>query len=452
MDFLSPLTISLQADSAVKTGVLPFWARVVLRASTNQAGRVATAAINIFGLLSGLLYLILRSNSINMAFRPNAASWEQKQEWRLFGSPDIDIGKHITNPVGPERSGTFYEAVLAGKEKGGFESTSSRAPSDPARPRREHSELTSLPSYRTPSKSTISKPPLSSPPSYRAPPILDAHDPLLVSPPTFQIPPQVLRSETSSLSFNHAAYSLFPQRSSSIPVIRIDHVDSAKTKSVIPPAPLFSTHHKRDASNVTSATVHIGMRISTVVVKAEAEVGINRAATYPPTMKSAKDWSDPSHMTQRSLDQPPKTSDALFGIKGHSRESSPHEILFRLNSNEELSPKAVHFTPSFRHKPFEDLVSPTRRISSWRKFRDRRMKSLPPVPATPSTFQPLSGHRASFPEPRTPVSPEGPVRISQERAALSVALKEDEQWPIHGIDMVLLPDKSYSQDRNRSWI
>lgn len=436
----------------MKTGVLPFWARVVLRASTNQAARVATAAINIFGLLSGLLYLILRSNSINMAFRPSAASWEQKQEWRLFGSPDIDIGKHITNPVGPKRSGTFHEVVLAGKEKAGFESTSSRALSDPAGPRKKHSELTSLPSYRTPSKSTVSKPPLSSPPSYRAPPILDAHDPLLVSPPTFQLPPQVLRSETSSLSFNHAAYSLFPQRSAFIPAIRIDHADSVKTKSVIPPAPLFSTHHNRDASNFTSATVQIGMRISTVAGKPEAEVGINRAVTYPPVTKSPNDWSDPSHVIRQSLDQASKPSGAPFGTKGRSQESSPHEILFRLNSNEELSPKAVHFTPGFRPKPLEDLVSPTRRISSWRKFRDGRMKSLPPVPATPSTLQPLSGCRASFPEPRTPVSPDGPVRTSQERAALSVALKEDERWPIHGVDIVLLPDKSYSQDRNRSWI
>jgi hypothetical protein len=443
--------MSLQADSLVQTGVLPFWARVVLRASTNQAARVATAAINIFGLLNGLLYLILRSNSINMAFRPSAASWEQKQEWRLFGSPDIDIGKHITNPVGPERSGTFHEVVLAGKEKGGFGSTSSRSLSDPAGPRK-HSELASLPSHRTPSKSTISKPPLSSPPSHRAPPILDAHDPLLLSPPTFHIPPQVLRSETSSLSFNHAAYSLFPQRSASIPVIRIDHADSVKTKSVTPPAPLSLSHHNRNASNVTSATVQIGMRISTGAVKPEAEVGINRAVTYPPVTKTPDSRSHPSHMTQRSLDQAPKLSDAPSGIKSRPRESSPHEILFRLNSQEELSPKAVHFTPSFRHKPLEDLVSPTRRISSWRKFRDRRMKSLPPVPATPSTLQPVSGFRASFPEPRTPVSPDGPVRASQEHAALLVALKEDERWPINGIDMVLLPDKSYSQDRNRSWI
>jgi hypothetical protein len=225
-----------------------------------------------------------------------------------------------------------------------------------------------------------------------------------------------------------------------------------KTKSVIPPAPLFSTHHNRDTSNVTSATVQIGMRLSTVAVKPEAEVGINRAVTYPPVTPNSNDWSDSSHETQRSLDQAPKPLNAPSEAKGRPRESSPHEILFRLNSNEELSPKAVHFTPSSRSKPLEDLVSPTRRISSWRKFRDRRMKSLPPVPATPSTLQPLSGYRASFPEPRTPASPNSHVRTSQERAALSLALKEDERWPIHSGDLVLLPDKSYSQGRNMSWI
>lgn len=444
----------MQADSIVKTGVLPFWARVVLRASTNTAARIATAALNIFGLLSGLLYLILRSNSSNMAFGPNAASWGRKQEWRLFGSPDLDIGKHITNPVGSERSGTLDELVLASKQKSDFgaHTITSRALSDAAAPQGKHSGLASLPSYRTPSKSTISKPALSSPPSYRAPPIPDANDPLLVSPPTFQIPPQMPRSESPSPSFNQAKYTLFPQRSASIPLIEIDHVDTVKTKPVIPPAPLFFNHHKRDISDVTSATVQIGMRLSTVAVKPEVEEGINRALTYPPVAERSNYWRDPSHVTQRSLDRVPKSLGAPFEIKGRSRDSSPHEILFRLNSNEELSPKAVHFTPPSWPKPLEDLVSPTRRISSWRKFRERRMKSLPPVPVTPSAMQPSSSYRASFPEPRTPASPNSTVRASQERIALSLALKEDEQWPLQGVDMMVLPDKSYTQDRNRSWI
>ena len=444
------------ANTVVQSGVLPFWARIVLGASTNNAARIATIALNIFGLLTGLLYLVLRSNPNNMAFGPDGASRAQKEEWRFFGSPELDIGKHIINPVGPERNDTTHETIVAAKETSAFEARSvrSKAPSDSTKSYGNRPALASPPSYRTPSKSTISKLPLSSPPSYRAPPIPNASDPLLFSPPTLQIPPQMLRSESPFLSFNQANYTLFPQRSASTPATETDNVKAAKTDPINAPAPLFANYHRRDTSNVTSATVQIGMRLSTGTVIPGFEERVNRAATYPAvTGKSKEDHRKHlPQLPQRSLDRVPKSLASPIEMKRRPRDSSPHEILFRLNSNEELSPDAVHITtPSWR-KPLEDLVSPTCRISSWRKFRDRRMKSLPPVPVTPSTMPPPSSYRASFPEPRTPASPAGPMRASQEREALSLALKEDEQWPLQGLDMILLPDKSYTPDKNRSWI
>lgn len=446
----------MQANNAFQSSILPFWTFVVRRKSIETSARVATIALNIFGLLTGLLYLILRSNSHNMAFRPNGASWEQKQDWRLFGSPDLDIGNHIINPVGPERKGTLHGLVLPSKEKGDFEAHTnrSRSPGDPAFAKEKRSVLASPPSYRTPSKSTISKPSLSSPPSYRAPPIHSANDPLLISPPTFQIPPQTFRSDSPFQSFNHANYALFPYRPKSIPLIAIDDVDPQSSKPVTPPAPLFFNHHKRDISNVTSATVQIGMSVSTVGMESALEERINRSVTYPPVKDNLrpKHSRDPSQLTQRSLDGVLKPLGPPIEMKTRPRDSSPHEILFRLNSNEELSPEAVHITAPLWPKPLEDLVSPTRRISSWRKFRDRRMKSLPPVPVTPSMIEPTSSYRASFPEPHTPSSPKSAVRASQQRAALSLALKEEQQWPLRGMSTVMLPDKSYMPEENRSWI
>lgn len=459
-----------KANGMAKSSVLPFWALVVQGKSTINAGPVATTALNIFGLLTGLLYLILRSNSSNMAFRPKAASWEDKQEWRLFRSPDLDIGKHLTNPVAPERSGTMQEVVFASKEARQLEAhkNRSRDPSgstadhknrsrDPSVSTAAHEKATirsSPPSYRTPSKSTISKPSLSSPPSYRAPPIPTASDPLLMSPPTFQIPQKMLDFEPTHQSFNHAQYTLFPQHPIPAPGSSTDRVDALPRKAANLPAPPFSNGHKRNTSDVSTATVQIGMRLSTVTAKPGAEELISRTVTYPPVTDSSQ-MQHGRHqppLLQRSLDGLSRSLGPPIQLQTRPRDSSPHEILFRLNSNEELSHEPVQIFAPLRAQPLEDLVSPTRRISSWRRFRDARMKSLPPVPVTPSMIEPPSSHRASFPEPRTPSSPSGPMRASQEREALSLALKEDEHWPLKGISPLLLPDKSYIPDKNRSWI
>jgi hypothetical protein len=391
-----------------------------------------------------------------MAFRPNAASWEQKQEWRLFGSPDLDIGKHVNNPVGLEHSGTLHENTLPSMEKSIFEArtVTSRSLSDPATAKELRSVSSSPPSYRTPSKSTISRPPLNSPPSYRAPPIVSASDPLLISPPASQLPPQMLRSETRTQSFNQANYNLFPQPTASIPVIEIDQADTPSKKPAMPHAPFFFNRHKRDASNISSATVQIGMRLSTVAVEPEIGERVNRTVTYPPVTDNSisNPWRDPSQFIQRSLDGAIGYLGPPIEMKNRLRDSSPHEILFRLNSNEELAQEAVHISAPLWPKPLEDLVSPTRRTSSWRRFRDKRMKSLPPVPVTPSIMEPTSSYRASFPEPHTPASSNFAVRASQERTALSLALKEDEQWPLQGLDKVAVPDRPYIPDENRSWI
>ena len=391
-----------------------------------------------------------------MALRPTAASWEQKQQWRLFGSPDLDIGTHITNPVGRERSGTLQEAVLPSKEKGDFKARAftSAPASDPVLAKETRPMLDSPHSYRTPRKSSTTKPPLSSPPSYRAPPIHSANDPLLLSTPTVQIPQQVPRSESRTQFFNRAHYSLFPQRPESIPVRETTQTDALQSEQAPLPALHVTGRHRRDTSDVTTATVQIGMRLSTVAAGPEAQDPISRSVTYPPAAGNFKriQWNDPSQLTQRSLDGIPKRLGSPLDINAGHRESTPHEILFRLNSNEELSPGSFQPSPPTWPKPLEDLVSPTRRISSWRRFRDARMKSLPPTPVTPSKLQPSPNFRASFSEPRTPISPTGTMRSSQQRQALSLALKEDEQWPLQRVGMLLIPGKPYIPDKNRSWI
>lgn len=434
--------------------MLPLWAISVQRRSSNSAARAAAIALNIFGLLTGLLFLILRSNSKNMAFRPAAASWEQKQEWRLFGSPDIDIGKHLTDPVSLGRRGTLHEVVFPSSEKGqsGVQTSTLRAPSDAATDK-ETRPMLSSPPYRTPPKQVIAKPPLTSPPSYRAPPIPSVNDPQLVSPPTFQVPPQKPPSEALTQSINHASYTLFPHPAASTPSIAVNQVQSIERKPLDPGAPLGFGRHKFDTSDVTAATVQIGMRLSTGAIEPQMQEHIARSATYPLIISSSKPrpLNEVPQLKQRPLEGVMKPSlGPPIELGSRSRDSTPHEILFRLTSNEELSPEPVK-TVALGGPKALDLISPTRGIALWRKFRDERMKSLPPVPVTPSQLQPPAGMRVSFSETRTPATEHGTLRSSQERTALSLALREDEEWPLQGVDMVL-PDKSYTPNANRSWI
>lgn len=439
------------ANSMLQSAVLPFWARIVLRESTHVAARIATIALNIFGLLTGLLYVILRSNAKHMAFRPVAASREKKQERRPFGSPDLNISKHIRNPIYPRRSYSLDELILPseGKSHSKAHALAARALTDP-NTARGTVLIQASPTHQIPRKSLFCKPPPISHPSCRAPPIPSVNDPLLTSLPTFERPPQILRSESPAQSFKPTRYNLFPQCSASVPTIATNQAHAPEEYPVVPPEPLFFNRKNRNTSKGRSATVQIGMRLSPAALEAEVAAGVGRSVTYPPVTERLRPsyLRYPSQLTQRSLNGAPNTVGPLMEMKPRARDSSPHEILFRLNSNEELSTEPLRITGSTWPKPLEDLVSPTRRVLSWPKFHNPRMKSLPPIPAMSSTTHPTSSHRASFPEPRTPIAP---MRAAQEGAASSMAPKGDEQWPLNGFDMIP-PNNPYIRHANPSWI
>ena len=439
--------------------IIPFWARVISRKSTNSAATTATITVNIYGLLTSLLYLILKSTSNNMTFRPAAASWDPNQEWRLFGSPKLDIGKHLTSPVMPHQSNNFSQFAFSIKEKGDSASrtTISRVSSRTTAKDRKRSSG-APPFYRTHThKSSISKPSPTSPPAYRTPPLLSSGDPLLRQSPDSQLPPQTLRSDSTTQPFGQNTYALFPPRKDSIRNGSRSKADIPPRKPVTSRIPLFfNAHqhqHQRDTSDVSTATVQIGMRLSNFPGGSDLQDHIlRRSVTYPTLNEAPKalQLRSPPVFAPLSLNAMLQPTAASGQVQQQKGNTSPHEILFRLNSQEELSPHPVPPNTSSLRKPLEDLVSPTRKISSWRQFRDTRMKSLPPVPVSPTSALPHSpALRASYPEPGTPVSLTSTVRESRDRAALSVALRENEEWPLQGL---LVPTRTYIPVQKRSWI
>lgn len=431
--------------------VLPYWVRAIAQKSTNGAAATATIALNIYGLLSSLLYLILKSNAKNITFRPAGGSWDQSQEWRFFGSPRLDLGRHMTHPVGAHHSNNFSQFAFSIKEKGDITSqtTISRVSSRGTRKSRRNPSG-SPPGYRTPAsthKSSISKPVPASPPAYRTPPLLNSSDPLLQTTPELpQLATPVFRSDSGYQSSNKSNYGLFPPRKDSLR--KGSRTREIPRKPVSTRVPLFFNAHKRDTSDVSGAMVQIGMRLSGLPMEADPRDGLRRSTTYPAANETGRlvRLKSPSPLAPLSLNA--MLHAPLNSHSAQAKPGSPCEILFRLNSQEELSPHPVQPATRSLARPLEDLISPTRKLTAWRQFRDTRMKSLPPVPATPTSAMPTSALRASYPEPGTPVSLTSTVRASRDRAALSVALREDESWPLQA---VAVPNKTYLPDK-RSWI
>lgn len=402
--------------------------------------------------MTGLLYLIFRSNFNATHSQPNDAPWEQERDWPLSASPNFGIGKHIINPVGSEVGNTHYGIVSSSTRKdlpGGRSLASTVLATTVAK---EEDQNQDVPPYdRTPSSSVMIRPPLSSPPSYRAPPILSANDPLLIPPPTIQDASQKLRSVSPSQSFNQAYYSIFPQKSPSPPTTAVDHAGLVDYGTAKPLASGMFGSHKRNASN---ATVEIGLGLNATTEGPCDQEQSHRTATYPPATAESKSGRSkhPRHPGQGPTDQAVKPLGLPTKTSPSCRDSSPHEILFRMDSKEELSPEPVRITPRASVRVLEDLVSPTRALPLWRRYRDKRMKTLPPVPITPSEAKPARSLQGSSSQPLTSASPGDDERSSQQRTALSLALHDDEQWQSQRASRPPLPEKSHVSGVKRSWI
>jgi hypothetical protein len=82
---------------------------------------------------------------------------------------------------------------------------------------------------------------------------------------------------------DHAVLEEWPYYSTQLPHAQrrlsgICNKDSTwESALVVPPAPLFSKGHKRDTSDMSSATVQIGMRMSTIAVEPGVEEPFGRS-------------------------------------------------------------------------------------------------------------------------------------------------------------------------------
>ena len=269
---------------------------------------MASIVVNLSGLSNGLLYLILRTNSERLAIRPADTPWSEKCRMRLFGRNDLGISVHISAPVMLKRSGNTQETL-------------SRYSTD----MKPVNNSTSVP------ETTVAHLETAQVPSARIPP-----------------PPKLASRQVSAKS----SYSVFPKSSfvqkpswSTIPSGRDDDIIHA-------PAPLFSQNYRRDFSNQSTETVHIGLRLSHTTSNNKNNNNASSASLELPIQ------STPSRSVR---DQSPHPS---------SRQSTD------ATSVDLLVPRTRASKPAFKSQWATKRKAP----SAYNTRPHQLMKSLPPIP------------------------------------------------------------------------
>lgn len=386
---------------------------------SGHRSQMAAIALNLFGLVNGFLHLLLRSNADLLAIRPLQAPWAKKRALRLFGSSDLDIGTHIATPVALEHSGSLHRLVGSSDEKRDIES---------------RGRLFSPGSQFTPREK-----------SPRVPKTL---------------PPSPLRQLPTSVPFRHSRkksnYSLFPApKSESKRVASSVYGDNDQEVVLRPPRPLFFRRHRRDSSEISSATVQIGLRLSNLAMPLAAhELSPTRSSVirfpiHSPTQQSSGRTSSP--LVQHRSQDSSGSLELPIQMKPPTPENQPDPPLDKAGAETQQSRSDTPQRPW--PKRSDSLNKGKRRENRQKRERDARMKTLPPIPATPQdTSRPASARPSSIQDEARPSSSQdhGEPSSSQARESTRTENRESSQWPLNSNSMTLLSAKKYQPDR--SWI
>jgi hypothetical protein len=345
------------------------------------ASPMAAIALNIFGIVNVFMHLLLRSNADNMAIRPVNAPWRKTRCWRFFGSTDLDtnMAQHITTPIGLERNNSL--AQLTGKSH------------------EKNLNETDLETGQSPSLHS----------DYG-----DGADRRMF-PGFAQFPNAPVAAGHSRKMSN---YSIFPPSSSRGKglVPRLSAWKDEGNNSLLPPRPSFIRRHTRFSSDISSATVQIGLRLSNVATPSaqgpnasSSNLSIMSPARLTPTRtQPSTPFSDTPH-DSCTLDLPLR----LDGMVGSERSSS------RIGEKIQSFLSTTRYTKR-RSASLSGLSSPLDPEIA----NGSSMKVLPPPPLFPSKA------KKNTPNPQPEASPREP-------------------WPLPD-GLLLLPNKKY--EPTKSWI
>lgn len=321
-----------------------------------------------------------------MAIRPMSSGWSNNRGWRFFGSSDLDMSDHIAGPVVLERENSLKR--LVGEKK---------SPLDPENGATEF--------QRYPQKAVNARP---------------------LSPPELsKIQPSLAPS-----SRKRSNYSLYPaqgsDRSRSPTSVYADD-----DGPLAPPRPSFFRRHRRDSSELSTATVQIGLRLSHSALTAVGHSGRDSVhrITSTATDHPGKSTTLPSSL--RTELQRPSTGDSM-----------ELPIQMRIpTSNDESKNLLSPVSNTSMEREYTDLLSSLARKESQRKLdRAAKMKTLPPIPGTPLVLGETQEESDTQPNPQ-----EG--RSSEDQPS------KEQGWPLRQPSGVLLPNAAYKPpSKDDGWI
>ncbi|KAI9741962.1 MAG: hypothetical protein M1834_000351 [Cirrosporium novae-zelandiae] len=212
---------------------LPFFIQAVIDQPALATSHLAEIVIVFTGLIHSFAYHFLHTNTQSTTIRPLKSAWSGKKQ-RWFGD-NIDIAELIKAPV-PTKGGEVTPDYRHLSSQG----NTTRTPSTPPAPETPTTDVERISRPQTSITETFSR-------------------------PSTAISENIHKKIHSRKTSN---YTLFPTESSEPPPLINFYSDnnsiisSAPSSPLMPPAPLFSRSHKRYSSDVSSATVQIGFRLS----------------------------------------------------------------------------------------------------------------------------------------------------------------------------------------------
>ncbi|KAL9022381.1 MAG: hypothetical protein Q9185_000497 [Variospora sp. 1 TL-2023] len=215
--------------------MIPFLARTTIQINAIAASQMAEVALNVLGIIHLLLHVFLRANAELTAIQKMEATWTKRQRLRLFGSSDLEMTMHITSPM-----------LLEKGEARRFDDDNYKLTQDLRR------------FSRIPQSSSPPTIPVDGRITYQVDYTSDAK---FDHPEPAPSPPQVYLSPCTSRKASN--YSIFPTfRSAMLRNSTSTTFSQGSDDALEPLKPILPVCHKREFSEQTSATVHIGCRLS----------------------------------------------------------------------------------------------------------------------------------------------------------------------------------------------
>ena len=320
--------------TTVQTLTVPFFAQRTLQCNALWTAWVAEISLNLFGLITLILHLFLRSNADRLAIQPLEGTRQDKKRLKLFNPSDLEMTMHITSPVLRKKEDDQYTDDKY-KSMTAIRTESPLAVSETERNDSRNGDLMNE--------------------------IVAEYSRPVQSPSQAFVSPSIRRKGSN--------YSLFPTfrsamlRNSMSTTFSQD--DDSQTSQL--PRPPVALNHKRDLSEQTSATVQIGFRLSNM---SEPQ----RPTTLSPTASSC--CLPLQGKTDSSIESPAVSS--MSSGPAMARTTSRDSMGITLQPH--TDPRAEDTIPPVQIKD-RDGRQDQSSMNTPKMDRPMTMKALPPIPS-----------------------------------------------------------------------